>query len=68
MIFVNFKETIATISGGIALVSEVEPIMDEQDFSIIILAISSKQNIAASFVPSKAMKPSLYLRKKKKEK
>jgi hypothetical protein len=61
---VNFKETITTISGGITLVSEVEPIMDEQDFPIITLAISSKQNISASVVPSEAMKPSLYLRKK----
>jgi hypothetical protein len=62
---VNFKETITAISGGISLVSEVEPIMDEQDFPIITLAISSKQNISASVVPSESMNPSLYLRKKR---
>jgi hypothetical protein len=62
---VNFKDTIAAISGGIAPLSEVEPIMDEQDFPIITLAISSKQNISASAVPSEAIKASLYLRKKR---
>jgi hypothetical protein len=44
---VNFKDIIAAISGGIAMVFVVEAIMDEQDFPLIALAILSKQNISA---------------------
>jgi hypothetical protein len=53
---VNFKDIIAAISGGIAMVFVVEAIMDEQDFPLIALAILSKQNISACVVPSEAMK------------
>jgi hypothetical protein len=61
---VNFKDTIAAISGGIVALFVVEAIIDEQDFPIIALAILSKQNISASAVPSEAVKVSLYLAKK----
>jgi hypothetical protein len=58
---VNLRETMATRSGGGP--QETSDVLKRvrQDFPTIRLAIVSKQKNSASYVPSVAMKLSLYL-------